>query len=63
MLKVLSNILLAMDSGNPAVLTMLDLSAAFDLLYVATRVRGYPDLRPLSARKYRRSVSEGVELR
>ena len=31
---------------------------------LSTRVRGwYPDLRPLSARKYRRSVSEGVDLR
>ena len=30
MLKVLSDILLALDSGNLAMLTLLDLSAAFD---------------------------------
>jgi len=30
LLKVFSDILLALDSGNLAVLTMLDLSAAFD---------------------------------
>ena len=29
-LKVFSDILLALDSGNLAMLTMLDLSAAFD---------------------------------
>jgi len=31
-LKVLSDILLALDSGNLAILTLLDLSAAFDSL-------------------------------
>ena len=30
MLKVLSDLLLALDSGNLAMLTLLDLSAAFD---------------------------------
>ena len=30
MLKVLADVLLALDTGNPAVLTLLDLSAAFN---------------------------------
>ena len=36
MLRVLSDILLALDSGNLAVLTLLDLSAAFDSVDHAT---------------------------
>ena len=35
-LKVMSDILLALDSGNLALLTLLDLSAAFDSVDHAT---------------------------
>jgi len=38
-LKVLSDILLALDSGNLALLTLLDLSAAFDSVDYTTLLR------------------------
>ena len=37
-LKVMSDILLALDSGNLALLTLLDLSAAFDSVDHATLI-------------------------
>ena len=39
MLRVLADILLALDSGNLAVLTLLDLSAAFDSVDHETLLR------------------------
>jgi len=38
-LKVMSDILLALDSGNLALLTLLDLSAAFDSVDYATLIQ------------------------
>ena len=38
-LKVMSDILLALDSGNLALLTLLDLSAAFDSVHHATLIQ------------------------
>jgi len=51
MLKVIADILLALDSGNLAMLSLLDLSAAFDTVDHDTllRDRGYRRLTVLTA--------------